>query len=219
MDTPSRYVVKQISKIINTKDNGENTLVAIYHLEKNSFLIGNKAFKEFLGQQYVLLLNRGWDSWFTLIHLDEVASIKQKISNFCSLPLSVKQLDLKYHISNGFQKQLYIKHEILRYRLADNCLLINFIFDISAKEKIDNYFNVSRSNDNSQKSNGAPVSITCREKEVLKLIGEGYSSKQIADKLYISNHTAVSHRKNLIEKFKVKNTAHLVKRASELLEI
>ncbi|RZV54531.1 MAG: LuxR family transcriptional regulator, partial [Flavobacteriaceae bacterium] len=45
------------------------------------------------------------------------------------------------------------------------------------------------------------------------------SSKQIADILYISNHTAISHRKNLIEKFQVKNTAHLVKRAFESMHL
>ncbi len=61
--------------------------------------------------------------------------------------------------------------------------------------------------------------ISSREKEVLHLIGEGYSSKQIADMLFISNHTAISHRKNLIEKFQVKNTAQLIKKASKVMEL
>ena len=51
------------------------------------------------------------------------------------------------------------------------------------------------------------------------MVADGYSSKQIADKLFISNHTAISHRKNLIEKFKVKNTAQLIKRASRNIEL
>jgi len=54
-----------------------------------------------------------------------------------------------------------------------------------------------------------------RELEVLRLIASGYSSKQLADKLNISNHTAISHRKNLLEKFRVKNTAELIKEASK----
>jgi DNA-binding CsgD family transcriptional regulator len=47
------------------------------------------------------------------------------------------------------------------------------------------------------------------------LITEGLSSKKIADELYISNYTAITHNKNLIEKFKVKNTAQLIREASK----
>lgn len=55
--------------------------------------------------------------------------------------------------------------------------------------------------------------ITKREKEVLQLIGNGDSSKIIADKLNISETTAISHRKNLIQKLHAKNTAELIKKA------
>ncbi|MGI9541997.1 MAG: LuxR C-terminal-related transcriptional regulator [Cyclobacteriaceae bacterium] len=61
------------------------------------------------------------------------------------------------------------------------------------------------------------LNISPRESEVLQLIGQGLSTKQIAAELYISIHTAVSHRKNLIEKFKVKNTAELVKEATKYI--
>jgi len=53
--------------------------------------------------------------------------------------------------------------------------------------------------------------ITLREKEVLLLLSNGDSSKIIAQKLNISETTAITHRKNLIHKFQVKNTAHLIK--------
>ncbi len=59
------------------------------------------------------------------------------------------------------------------------------------------------------------LSLTRREKEVLSLIAEGYSNKQIAAKLFISVHTVDSHRKNLLSKFNSKNTAELVKKAME----
>lgn len=57
------------------------------------------------------------------------------------------------------------------------------------------------------------TTITLREKEVLQLVGNGFSSKIIADRLNISETTAISHRKNLIQKFKVSNTAELIKEA------
>ena len=58
-------------------------------------------------------------------------------------------------------------------------------------------------------------SITRRESEILSLIAEGYSTKLIGDQLYISTHTVESHRKNLLLKFKAKNTASLVKKAMD----
>lgn len=57
---------------------------------------------------------------------------------------------------------------------------------------------------------GNPPALTHREKEVLKLIAEGYTNPQIADKLFVSPHTVDSHRKNLLNKFEVRNTAALI---------
>ena len=57
--------------------------------------------------------------------------------------------------------------------------------------------------------------ISQREREVLNLIAYEYSTKEIAQKLYISQHTALSHRKNLLQKFGVRNTAGLIRKAFE----
>ena len=58
--------------------------------------------------------------------------------------------------------------------------------------------------------------ISRREQEVLHLIAHEKTSKEIAADLYISSHTAISHRKNLMEKLDVKNAAGLVRRGFEL---
>lgn len=60
------------------------------------------------------------------------------------------------------------------------------------------------------------MNISLREKEVLELIAHEYTSKEIAQKLLISNHTALSHRKNFIENLGVRNTTGLVRRGYEL---
>lgn len=64
-------------------------------------------------------------------------------------------------------------------------------------------------------SPAVPV-LTAREKEVLHLIAEGFTNQEIADKLFISILTVDSHRKNLLAKFGVKNTAAMIKTALEL---
>lgn len=55
------------------------------------------------------------------------------------------------------------------------------------------------------------IPISPREIEVLKLIAQEYSNSEIAEKLYISIRTVDTHRRNLLEKLGVKNTAGLVK--------
>ena len=57
--------------------------------------------------------------------------------------------------------------------------------------------------------------LTRREKEVLGLIADGLTNIEIADKLFVSSSTVDSHRKNLISKLHVKNTAALVRFAFE----
>jgi DNA-binding NarL/FixJ family response regulator len=57
--------------------------------------------------------------------------------------------------------------------------------------------------------------LTRREIEVLKLIAEGMTNHEIASKLFVSDSTVDSHRKNLLSKLQVKNTAALVRTALE----
>jgi DNA-binding NarL/FixJ family response regulator len=55
--------------------------------------------------------------------------------------------------------------------------------------------------------------LTLREKEVLKLIAEGRSHKEIADLLFISIRTVDHHRANIMKKLNIKDTANLTKYA------
>ncbi len=55
--------------------------------------------------------------------------------------------------------------------------------------------------------------LTNREIEILKLIAQEYSGKEIGEELFISASTVETHRKNLIKKLNVKNTIGLVKYA------
>jgi DNA-binding NarL/FixJ family response regulator len=57
--------------------------------------------------------------------------------------------------------------------------------------------------------------LTRREKEVLELIAEGYTNPQIAEKIFLSQFTVDTHRKNLLAKLNVKNTASLIRLAVE----
>lgn len=58
--------------------------------------------------------------------------------------------------------------------------------------------------------------LTRREKEVLQLIVDEYTTSEIADKLFVGLKTIETHRMNLLQKIGAKNTAGLVKAAFEL---
>jgi two-component system, NarL family, nitrate/nitrite response regulator NarL len=57
--------------------------------------------------------------------------------------------------------------------------------------------------------------LTRREKEILPLIAQGLTSQAIADQLFLSALTVETHRRNILAKFEVNNTAALIRLAVE----
>ncbi|MFW5974715.1 MAG: response regulator, partial [Bacteroidota bacterium] len=61
--------------------------------------------------------------------------------------------------------------------------------------------------------NPQAVHLTARESEILKLIASEYTNEQIANKLFISERTVETHRKNIFTKTKTKSVVGLIKYA------
>jgi len=53
--------------------------------------------------------------------------------------------------------------------------------------------------------------LTNRQTEVLKLIGEGYTSREIAEKLFLSINTVERHRTNIMDKLGMHNKSQLIR--------
>ena len=64
--------------------------------------------------------------------------------------------------------------------------------------------------------NPAPPRLTPRESEVLECLVRGFGVKEIAAKLYISQNTVITHKKNLKEKFNARNTVDMISKAFQL---
>lgn len=81
--------------------------------------------------------------------------------------------------------------------------LIDYSYNIGspAKELIDKVKTFL----SESKENETDDELTIREKEVLRLIALGYTNKTIAESLFISTHTVISHRKNITEKLGIKS--------------
>ena len=67
----------------------------------------------------------------------------------------------------------------------------------------------------SSKENPSENLLTNREVEILKLIAEGFSNREVGDKLGISPRTVDTHRTNIMEKLEIKNIAGLIRYAIE----
>ena len=68
-------------------------------------------------------------------------------------------------------------------------------------------------------SNTISEMISPRETQILELISRGFVSKDIAIQLHICNSTVLTHRKNILSKLKVRNTAELIKIAAKQMLI
>ena len=86
--------------------------------------------------------------------------------------------------------------------------------------KGENYFNKEISNtilksliNKSKEESSSNKTLTKREKEIIKLVVEGLTNKEIADKLCISIRTVDSHKNNIMQKLNLKSSVELVKYA------
>lgn len=58
--------------------------------------------------------------------------------------------------------------------------------------------------------------LSDREMEVLQLVSDGKTTKEIAEELFVSTRTVETHRVNMMRKLNVQNTAELIKKAAHL---
>lgn len=217
-DSPAiceNHLMSKISDVVKECECCLNMMIGIYLVEKEQFLYYNSKLRKFAGSNYDKLLDEGWDFWFSQVDNNESVWMNDRVTNFFAQPFSKEPLTLRYHFTNFYGKRIFLKHEIVLHKMNRHTLALNYWTDITNKERIELHFD--RIHTTYGNSENKLQCITAREKEVLRLIANGFSSKEIADMLFISNHTAISHRKNLIEKFQVKNTAHLIKKAASFI--
>lgn len=89
----------------------------------------------------------------------------------------------------------------------------SFAFSPEVMEIIVGGYKDSSESKDSQKRDTISGQLTDREVELIKLIGEELTMKEIADKIFLSEHTVKTHRKNIMAKLDVKNTAGMIKKA------
>ena len=149
----------------------------------------------------------------------EVAIVDISLPDISGIELTTKIKkefrDVKVLAMSTFKEQSYVTEMLQRGALG-------YLVKSASKEEIEEAIqNVSKGqlflgtgisavNAQTETNRDIPL-ISRREKEVLQLIVDGLTNPQIAEKLFISLHTVDSHRKNLLTKFEVNNTASLIR--------
>ncbi|MCO5233828.1 MAG: response regulator transcription factor [Chitinophagales bacterium] len=109
----------------------------------------------------------------------------------------------------------YVLKNILKDELIKAILTVaegKPFLDSAVQEKVISSMSSSDDEDIDDKETDEMVqNITSRELEILQLIALGLTSQDISQKLFISKNTVETHRKNLLAKLNVKNTASLLK--------
>ncbi|WNM59624.1 response regulator transcription factor [Candidatus Nitrospira allomarina] len=74
----------------------------------------------------------------------------------------------------------------------------------------------SESTEELLESNSEGQSLTARQKEILSLVAQGFTNREIGEKLDISVRTVEVHRFNLMRRLRVRNVAQLLRQAIAL---
>lgn len=92
--------------------------------------------------------------------------------------------------------------------------LKGYDFVVGIRDDIDSLANIfsqiqNNSDDNTSSASSGENALSTREKEVIVCVVKGMTNKEIADKLFISVHTVVTHRRNLARKLQIHSSAGL----------
>ena len=63
------------------------------------------------------------------------------------------------------------------------------------------------------------ILLSKREREIVSFLEKGFTTKEIAEQLFLSNHTVDTHRRNILRKSEVKNTAQLIYRINNRKQV
>ena len=165
------------------------------------------------------LNNLGPAYFDTFFPAEEISMLKTEITRFLSLgdPSLIYSFfqrvrpddksDYKWYLSNV---RLFMPPEG-----SESIKLINVAIEVDnipyASKKINS---ICEQSDFAQKNYFKYILLTKREKEIIKMIVNGYNSRYISDALFISLHTVNNHRKNIIGKINIKGIIGLVKFAA-----
>lgn len=168
------------------------------------------------------IINRGLQLVFNRIKGVNVSNICTQWSELSKI-LEAKKIDVilvnnnlfinnsdivrEYKTSSDYKWALLITKEI------EINSMYNFEFTISIKDKelelIQKLENFVEKGNSEKNISSSTYELSEREKEILRQVALGLTNSEIAEKLFISQHTVIAHRKNITSKLGIKTISGL----------
>lgn len=210
-------------------------------LEQPAILYLSPRFKDITGYDCRKFIAEGLPFWFSFIHPADVQAVVGTITRaqhelMTVNPRPAAPMTLEYRITRRDGQVIWIREfkQIIFYRDGKKDHILGCLHDITAAKAAEQTavrallkrdkaahglleVAVSYQLSDRPERGGAAMPafprISAREKQVLRLVAAGQASKQIAAELAISENTVETHRRHLLEKFKVNSSTALVKEA------
>ena len=222
------------SSFVNFFDNSSLLIGFNYCCKSNRFTHVSRSFKNILGYEINNALNNN-NFLDKIIHQHDRVAVQNYLcknsfetrtgtNDFKSVVLHVKCRGM--HIRNYWKYLIFFSIN----NWNDNTCSFNktgLIVDEHVKsflpsvtngiDKSSQDFFFSKEKYKKKYSQRSKICVTPREVEILELVGRGMIAKEIAHKLNVSLSTVITHRKNLLSKFHVRNTAELIKLTTKLM--
>jgi len=188
-----------------------------------SFMYFDSCYQTFTGYLPKEHERGGLDFWFSKVHPDDRRMLGDRIIEslkISKLSFNTPQREpqvLNYRFKKGTGEWMWIQHTV--YNLSiDNAGHLDKV--LHKLQLLDLFKYPADINEVTYKLsfNNTPLvsTLTERERQVLKLIAEGFSTKMIASQLKISINTVETHRRHLLEKLDAKNSMELIKKGFRL---
>lgn len=209
----------------------ENAIAVLSDLRTNASYIYYGSFSQMLGIGKCGTEGKVSSIWeeeiFKLIHPDDLAG--KHLQELCFFHFVKRQpkkkrahyyLTSKLRMKSDTNRYIPVLHRMFYVSVPSDdtlwlalCLYSPLLFDIPAKCLIINSAN-GQMTELDKQSNTRILSV--REKQVLKLIDKGLTSKEIAETLSISINTVSRHRQEILGKLQVKNSIEACRIAKDL---
>jgi DNA-binding CsgD family transcriptional regulator len=213
----------------------ESSSISVFDLYKREHIFLSRGFEYQLGWNIEDIEKQGHWYMDSRIHPDDLIGLQEAGNHYLRLAFfqfpreewKHYKVVSDYRVKNAQDNYVRVieQHVCLEFDKHGNIWLDLSILDLNPDQDITTPFRSRAMNFKTgeffdykpvNQTIDAPLQLSNREKEVLKLIAGGMISKQIADILFISVNTVNTHRQRIIEKLNVTNTAGAIRYASEV---
>ena len=222
------YHLFQENPVMDIILNAGPSMTIITDLRISKYVYVTKNCEHILGFTSAEFLQKGMDFGLSLIHPDDIEDYQKALKFVWDFLLSLPAIKRKYFKTSadfrictraGVYKRVLQQNTSLQTDKSGNIVLLLMVLsDISHLKKETGVSAAIISTENegylvwdakdSQLKN--QIAFSKRERELIKYLAEGFSTKQIANRLNLSEYTVSTHRRNMLDKTKLPNARALV---------